>query len=528
MNGQGNTAEYDFLWKLLANPADNNHSYIFSLQSLVSDFPQSGALRALLMPNGDKRHVKHAAAYFNPGLLHKLATAPDSLAKVSNEQIIFNEAGTGVLTDVNYAIPQAEPFVPPVPDAEAAYVQVLNDDDAEPVEKAADFTDDHLPPPVPTFEPEAIVDSTRENIPAYIDEGEPADAVDSLEVPSITPEPEPVAEATPMAFHQETELQPVIEQPLSAPEPEPAASFHEEQKNNLAREYEAYMAKTDITPTEPVSSYEEVRYFHQPIDDEVYDEIVSIEDIGLEQLAILNKSAQEATADENYFVFEPAISGDSNQQNAPEPEKYAETTEQQAAAATYQQAPPPDVAYPDPYFKDDVSKYNDEKMPYTFMWWLDKTRKEHAYIYQPYTHHSAKQSTQPAAENKPQKPVVDELQQQYYQSIVANTSLTDYDKTAPLLTNAQSNRKEDKIIERFIQEEPHIKHPAEIKLDNENKAKRSSEDKEELVTETLARIYTEQMLYHKAIITYKKLMLKYPEKSLYFAGQIEQLENKIN
>jgi len=36
------------------------------------------------------------------------------------------------------------------------------------------------------------------------------------------------------------------------------------------------------------------------------------------------------------------------------------------------------------------------------------------------------------------------------------------------------------------------------------------------------------MLYHKAILTYKKLMLKYPEKSLYFAGQIEQLESKIN
>jgi hypothetical protein len=66
------------------------------------------------------------------------------------------------------------------------------------------------------------------------------------------------------------------------------------------------------------------------------------------------------------------------------------------------------------------------------------------------------------------------------------------------------------------------------KLDNENKAKRSSEDQDVMVTETLARIYSDQMLYHKAIATYKKLMLKFPEKKLYFAAQIEQLEKKIN
>jgi len=58
--------------------------------------------------------------------------------------------------------------------------------------------------------------------------------------------------------------------------------------------------------------------------------------------------------------------------------------------------------------------------------------------------------------------------------------------------------------------------------------KKSAEDQDELVTETLARIYTDQMLYHKAINTYKKLVLKFPEKSRYFADQIEQLQRKIN
>ncbi|GAA4098192.1 hypothetical protein [Mucilaginibacter panaciglaebae] len=496
MNGQVNNAEYDFLWKLLANPADPNHSYIFSLQSLVSDFPQSGALRALLMPNGDKRHVKHAAAYFTPMLLHKLATAPDSLPRVSNEQIVFSDDLPRVSSDIHYNILQAEPFVPPVPQPEAEYLPVVDDEDAviEDEANAAEVQYNYI-------DADAIVDQSHENIPAYIDEAVQAE------------------EAT-AAFHQVPQQAPVEE-------PVPAPSVTSE---DLAKEYEQYMAKTEITPTESVSSYEEdeIRYFHQPIDDEVYDEIVSIEDIGLEQLAILNKSAQEsADGGDNYFVFEPEIAEDAGKKQEQASQPVSDT----------QQTPPQPTNQPVPVLsgsnfgggdtKDHVSKYNDEKMPYSFMWWLDKTRKEHAYIYQPYV--SNKVPAAAPKQNADEKPVLDELQKQYYQNIVSNTSLTGlYNDPLKMSGNQSSVRKEDKIIERFIQEEPHIKHPTDMKLDNENKAKRSSEDKEELVTETLARIYTEQMLYHKAIITYKKLMLKYPEKSLYFAGQIDQLENKIN
>lgn len=261
----------------------------------------------------------------------------------------------------------------------------------------------------------------------------------------------------------------------------------------------------------------------QEIDDEVFEEIVSIEDIGLEQLALMDKvvatdeagenvkndleETEEAATGDSYFVFEPTL---------PEDEEY--------------HAPANIATQSTPGSKDrqHVSRYNDEKMPYSFMWWLDKTRKEHAAIYQPFAVEGKFHTETVAPAEKPQ-PAADHLQQQYVENIFAVSSVvSDLSVIPPKVSAPPAETKADKIIEKFIHEEPQIKHPSKVKLDSENKAKKSSEDRDELVTETLAKIYTEQMLYHKAILTYKKLMLKFPEKSLYFAGQIEQLENKIN
>ena len=177
--------------------------------------------------------------------------------------------------------------------------------------------------------------------------------------------------------------------------------------------------------------------------------------------------------------------------------------------------------------KDDqsLSQYNDERMPYTFLWWLNKTRKEHSANLQPYT--SFKLDTTTSIQVREEETA--HLNQQIAENIFHLRGAEDLSVTTPNFTVPFDFRKKEfQIIEKFIKEEPQIKPPAANKIDSENKAKRSSVDTNLVVSETLAKIYVEQMLYHKALEAYKKLSLKYPEKSTYFASQIKYLELKVN
>ncbi|MBU3821232.1 hypothetical protein KO566_04095 [Flavobacteriaceae bacterium XHP0103] len=83
--------------------------------------------------------------------------------------------------------------------------------------------------------------------------------------------------------------------------------------------------------------------------------------------------------------------------------------------------------------------------------------------------------------------------------------------------------KKFELIDKFISKNPKInpKTPTNAKL---NLAKAQNIKPEELMTETLARIYVEQKNYSKAIQSYKILSLKYPEKSSFFADQIKAVE----
>ena len=56
----------------------------------------------------------------------------------------------------------------------------------------------------------------------------------------------------------------------------------------------------------------------------------------------------------------------------------------------------------------------------------------------------------------------------------------------------------------------------------------STVESDEIITETLATIYFQQKNYEKAQEAYKKLSLKYPEKSVYFASRIKEIEKLKN
>ena len=81
------------------------------------------------------------------------------------------------------------------------------------------------------------------------------------------------------------------------------------------------------------------------------------------------------------------------------------------------------------------------------------------------------------------------------------------------------------LITSFIKGEP-----GPIRADQETSLKgdvslASIREHDGFITDTLARIYVKQGLYAKAIYAYEKLSLKYPEKSAYFAAQIEKIRN---
>jgi hypothetical protein len=84
------------------------------------------------------------------------------------------------------------------------------------------------------------------------------------------------------------------------------------------------------------------------------------------------------------------------------------------------------------------------------------------------------------------------------------------------------------LIDKFIIANPRIEpHRDKTYLPNEDISKPFLEESAGLVTETLAKIYVNQGYYSKAIDIYEKLSLKFPEKSSYFASQIEKVKEFI-
>ncbi len=89
-------------------------------------------------------------------------------------------------------------------------------------------------------------------------------------------------------------------------------------------------------------------------------------------------------------------------------------------------------------------------------------------------------------------------------------------------------KSQSELIDKFILENPRIE-PVREKTDAPvvDISKPFVEPRGGFITETLARIYLNQHYYSRAIDIYEKLSLKFPEKSSYFAAQIEKIKALI-
>jgi tetratricopeptide (TPR) repeat protein len=87
----------------------------------------------------------------------------------------------------------------------------------------------------------------------------------------------------------------------------------------------------------------------------------------------------------------------------------------------------------------------------------------------------------------------------------------------------EDKKKKAELIDKFIETSPKIPpiKPGVVFTPNIDLNK---EDNSYLMTETLAKVYLEQKKYQKAIQAYEILILKYPEKSSFFADRIKDIK----
>ena len=93
------------------------------------------------------------------------------------------------------------------------------------------------------------------------------------------------------------------------------------------------------------------------------------------------------------------------------------------------------------------------------------------------------------------------------------------------IDRSEKKTEESDLINSFIESNPTIKAEKNKFFSPTETAKTSLVENNELVTETLARVYLEQQHFEKAIEAYKKLSLKYPKKSSFFADQINLIND---
>jgi hypothetical protein len=141
---------------------------------------------------------------------------------------------------------------------------------------------------------------------------------------------------------------------------------------------------------------------------------------------------------------------------------------------------------------------------------------------------SEKETTEEEVKSPQPKTETADYGDSFLNFIAASIGQPAEEKNAVLPTDSpepEEKKKED-VVERFIQTEPQINRGKAIEYVAGNMAKESLEEDLNLVTETMAKLYVKQGKLDKARKAYKKLIELYPEKSIYFATQLKNLNKK--
>ncbi|MEI7423593.1 MAG: hypothetical protein WCK18_15930 [Prolixibacteraceae bacterium] len=120
-----------------------------------------------------------------------------------------------------------------------------------------------------------------------------------------------------------------------------------------------------------------------------------------------------------------------------------------------------------------------------------------------------------------------------FEPVGSSFSMDEYPiKSEPEISASETNEdlKID-LIDQFIKVNPSIQ-PGIANIPERNEKSESKDEgqfeNDEYITETLSRIYLKQGHYQKAIDSFERLSLKFPEKSVYFAQQIEEIKKLLN
>lgn len=444
------------LGHLLAKPQLVTQEDIPFLQQLIKTFPYYQPLHLLLAKASNESENRQtaltkAALYTNGSILHRVIHQPQELNSVEDIHVITYQPFTNSykieIAKDEAIIKTEQPVISPI---EVSQIETL-----KPLENE-----------VISAEAPEIAEAAQEELISVSPSSSSQDLA-APEIENLEPlqreiikiyEPKEVIEVTPEADEQE-----VFEEISELVVPTDSFLKEEIPANN---QEDLNEAKEDIAEKQTEDAEEEL--------------------------------IPESVAAIDFFAFDSNFSSENAVEEEPAADEALEIKEEPIVNPEFAQ-------------ENVVSKYDDDKLPYTFLWWLAKTRKDHEQIFRPFAS-PAKSSSQP-------------LQQQYVENIFHIQSPLD-----PLKEDQATNlpsTKESSIIDNFIKNDPQIKALKPEQINTENKAKKSAEDPNDLVSETLAQIYIEQMLYHKAIDTYQKLSLKFPEKSGYFADLIQSLEKKI-